>query len=63
MHNLDRQLVIDDMDTIIDSLISEEQYTYSDSEKESILLPIIKSQLETHYQNNVHIQSWIQQRS
>ena len=47
------------LDDAIDNLISEDQYQYTDAEKEKVLLPIIRSQLKAHYQNNKHIKSWI----
>jgi len=46
------------LDEEISKLISDEQYIYSSSEKEKILLPIIKSQMLSHYKNNKHIKSW-----
>lgn len=46
-------------DPQIDALISAEQYIYTDPEKEARLLPIVKAQLQHHYQHNIHIQSWI----
>ena len=49
----------DSLDIRIDRLISGEQFIYTDRQKEALLLPIIKEQLENHYKNNVHIKSWI----
>jgi phenylacetate-coenzyme A ligase PaaK-like adenylate-forming protein len=42
----------------IEELISSEQYTLSDSDKEKKLLPIFLSQMKSHYDNNEHIKSW-----
>ncbi len=46
------------IDEEINRLISAEQYIYTSSKKEKILLPIIKAQMKMQYKQNKHIKSW-----
>ena len=43
----------------IDTLINMDQYRMTDTEKEQLLLPIIKEQLKSHYNNNEYVRSWL----
>jgi hypothetical protein len=56
-------MVYMDVHQQIEQLISEEQYQYSDAEKEQRLLPIVKTQLKSHYKNNIHVKSWLDKLS
>jgi len=47
------------VDDAIQSLIAEDQFRYTDVEKEKILLPIVRCQLKAHCRNNKHVKSWI----
>ena len=44
----------------VERLISEKQFIYTDSEKEHILLPMIKEQLSGAINNNSHVRSWLE---
>jgi phenylacetate-coenzyme A ligase PaaK-like adenylate-forming protein len=51
------------LDEQINDLIAQQQYIYTDNEKEKLVLPIIKEQLKSHYQNNKYIKSWLDKLS
>ncbi|HQV34040.1 MAG TPA: acyl-protein synthetase [Calditrichia bacterium] len=51
--------LMESIDQQIDELINEDQYQYTDAEKEQKLLPIVRAQLKSHYQNNAHVRSWL----